>query len=105
MVSKPYLYSEGQQGEYFNKWILLRQIFTTIISSIFLVLTSYEITNGTILSNGLIAYESWTGMFIFNVIVITVNIRIFNMSNQISVLQVLLGLFGIGTYYLTFFLI
>lgn len=105
MISKPYLYGEGQQGEYFNRWILLRQIITTIVSSIFLVVTSYEITNLTILENGLIAYESWAGMLVFNVVVVTVNIRIWNMSNQISVLQGIICLFSIGSYYLVFFLI
>jgi hypothetical protein len=44
-------------------------------------------------------------MFVFNVVVITVNIRIWNMSNQISVLQFVLGLLSIGSYYLVFFLI
>lgn len=44
-------------------------------------------------------------MFVFNVVVITVNIRVWNMSNQISVLQFVLGLLSIGSYYLVFFLI
>lgn len=83
----------------------MRQILTTILSSGFLVVTSYYITNFTILANGLIGYESWTGMFIFNVVIITVNIRILNMSSQISVLQACLSIFGIGSYYIMFFLI
>jgi len=105
MVKKPYLYSEGQKGAYFNKGILIRQILTTVVSSVFLVVTSFYITNFTILYNGLIAYESWNGMFVFNVVIITVNIRIWNMSNQISILQAFLCIFGIGSYYLMFFLI
>lgn len=56
MVMKPYLYSEGQQGAYFNKFILIKQILTTILSSGFIVSTSYFITNYTILANNLIAY-------------------------------------------------
>ncbi len=105
MVKRPYLYSEGQQGEYFNKWILVRQILTTIVSSVFIVFTCYFITNSTVLANGLVAYESWSGMFIFNVIIVTVNIRILNMSSQISLLLAFLCFFGVATYYLMFFLI
>lgn len=105
MLTKPYLYNEGQRGEYFNKAILIRQILTTILSSVFIVFTSYYITNFTILSNGLMAYEIWNGMLIFNVVIITVNLRILNMSSQLSLLLVFLCAFGIVTYYVMFFLI
>lgn len=105
MLTKPYLYNEGQQGAYFNKAILIRQILTTILSSVFMVFTSYYITNFTILANGLMAYEIWNGMLIFNVVIITVNLRILNMSSQLSLLLVFLCAFGIVTYYVMFFLI
>lgn len=105
MLVKPYLYGEGQQGAYFNKKILIRQILTTILSSVFMVFTSYYITNFTILANGLMAYEIWNGMLIFNVVIITVNLRILNMSSQLSLLLVFLCIFGIVTYYVMFFLI
>lgn len=105
MLVKPYLYSEGQQGAYFNKNILIRQILTTILSSVFMVFTSYYITNFTILANGLMGYEIWNGMLIFNVVIITVNLRILNMSSQLSLLLVFLCAFGIVTYYVMFFLI
>lgn len=105
MLVKPYLYSEGQQGAYFNKNILIRQILTTILSSVFMVFTSYYITNFTILANGLMSYEIWNGMLIFNVVIITVNLRILNMSSQLSLLLVFLCAFGIVTYYVMFFLI
>ncbi len=44
-------------------------------------------------------------MLIFNIVIITVNIRILNMSSQISIFLVLLCIFGVATYYLMFFLI
>jgi hypothetical protein len=76
-----------------------------MLSSVFLVFSSYFITNYTILANGLIAYETWNGMFIFNVVIITVNIRIINMSSQLSLLLAFLCSFGVASYYLMFFLI
>lgn len=105
MIKKPYLYSEGQQGAYFNRYILVRQIFTTILSCVFIVFTSYFITNFTILGNGLTGYETWNGMLILNIVVITVNLRILNMSSQVSFVLALLCIFGVATYYLLFFLI
>ena len=44
-------------------------------------------------------------MLVFSTIIITINLRIFTISNQMSILQVFLILFGIGSYYLTYFLI
>jgi hypothetical protein len=99
------LYSEGQQNNYFNGWILVRQILTTIVSSIFVVLTVYYLTNFTIIENGLVGYGSWSGMFIFNIVIITVNVRIWNMSHQVNFVQILLCVFGIAMYYACFFLI
>ena len=51
------------------------------------------------------AYEIWNGMLIFNVVIITVNLRILNMSSQLSLLLVMLCSFGVVTYYVMFFLI
>lgn len=62
-------------------------------------------TNYTIIENGLIIYGSWTGMFIFNIVIITVNIRILNMSSQLNFTQVFLCLFDVAMYYIVFFLI
>lgn len=44
-------------------------------------------------------------MLILAVVIITVNLRIFNMSSQLTPLLVLLCSFGVFSYYLMFFLI
>jgi len=62
-------------------------------------------TNLTVGYNSLIVYESWTGMLIFNVVIVGVNVRIVNMSSQLSFVQVMLCLFGVVMYYLSFFLV
>lgn len=44
-------------------------------------------------------YLSWSGMLIFAVIVISVNLRIILISNQISIVQLIVLLLGVGTFY------
>lgn len=50
-------------------------------------------------------YEQWSGMLVFNVVVITANLRIITMSHQINLFQILLILSGILLYYIFYIVI
>lgn len=51
------------------------------------------------------AYEIWSGMLVFNVVVICVNVRIYMISSQISPILVIASILSVLSYYLIFFLV
>ena len=73
--------------------------------SIFIVFTSYYLTNFSLLSNGRVGYQEFCGMLIFNTVIVTANIRIWNMSHQFNLFQFLLCAFGVLSYYLLTYII
>lgn len=98
-------YYEGQGSFYFNRYILVRQLVSSLILINIMVFITYYGSELSLSPHGYMIYEEWSGMLIFSVIIITINIRIFTISNQISILQVMLVLFGITSYYVTYLLI
>ena len=44
-------------------------------------------------------------MLVFNVVVIAVNIRIYILSSQVSIILVLVSIFSVLSYYLIFFIV
>jgi hypothetical protein len=105
LTLKPYLYREGQSHQYFNREILFKQIISTLCISIFLVLPSYYICEVSISPSGYVIYEEWNGMLIFNIVVVSANIRIWNMSNQFNLFQLFLCSVGIVSFYGMFWII
>lgn len=51
------------------------------------------------------SFYIWSGMTIFNIVVISINLRIYLISNQISVILVIASLLSVLSYYWFFFLI
>ena len=51
------------------------------------------------------AYEIWSGMLVFNVVVVCVNVRIYVISSQISPILVIASILSVLSYYLIFFLV
>lgn len=47
----------------------------------------------------------WSGMLIFNVVVVCVNVRIYMISNQISPALVIASVLSVCSYYLIFFFV
>ena len=50
-------------------------------------------------------FQIWSGMLVFNVVVIAVNIRIYILSSQVSIILVLVSIFSVLSYYLIFFIV
>ena len=67
-----------------------------------MVYVIYFSTSFTIQSEGLMAYEIWAGMLIFNIVVVSINIRILIISDQLSPILLITCFAGIISYYLVF---
>ena len=50
-------------------------------------------------------FNIWSGMLIFNIVVVSVNIRVYLISNQISLVMVISSVCSVLSYYLVFFLV
>lgn len=58
-----------------------------------------------LLGEGFMSFEIWSGMLVFNVVVISVNIRVYMISNQISLALLLASVLSVCSYYLIFFFV
>lgn len=54
---------------------------------------------------GLMVYQIWSGMLIFNIVVVSINIRVLILSDQISLSLLISCISGIVSYYLMFLLV
>ena len=50
-------------------------------------------------------FNIWSGMLIFNIVVVSVNIRVYLISNQISLVMVISSVCSVLSYYLVFSLV
>ena len=50
-------------------------------------------------------FTIWSGMLVFNIIVISVNIRVYLLCNQISLIMVISSFCSVLSYYLVFLLV
>ena len=106
LSKKPSLYSkDGQASRHFNKLTLLRTVLSACITGIILVYIVYFATEEALSSKGYMIFNIWSGMLIFNIVVISVNIRVYLLSNQISLIMVISSIFSVLSYYLVFFLV
>jgi hypothetical protein len=54
---------------------------------------------------GYMPFEIWSGMLVFNVVVLSANIRIYTISNQVSPFLVISSILSVCSYYLIYFLV
>lgn len=103
--NNPKIYELGQKSKFFNKFKLLRTFVTTCLFGTLFVYTTYFGNELTLLGQGYMSFEMWSGMLVFNVVVISVNIRIYMISNQISPALILSSILSVCSYYLIFFFV
>lgn len=103
--NNPKIYELGQKSKFFNKLKLLRTFVTTCVFGTLFVYTTYFGNELTLLGQGYMSFEMWSGMLVFNVVVISVNIRIYMISNQISPALILSSILSVCSYYLIFFFV
>lgn len=101
----PRIYEAGQKSKFFNKLILLRLVLCTCMFGIFFVYTTYFGNQLALLGEGFMAFQIWSGMLVFNVVVLSVNIRIYMICNQISAVLVIASVISVCSYYLIFFFV
>lgn len=105
LENNPKIYELGQKSKFFNKLKLLRTFVTTCVFGTLFVYTTYFGNELTLLGQGYMSFEMWSGMLVFNVVVISVNIRIYMISNQISPALILSSILSVCSYYLIFFFV
>lgn len=85
--------------------MLLRQFLTTAIVDAFLLYTVYFSTEQQIAGRGYMIYTEWSGNLILAIVVISCNIRVILMSNQLNIMQGFLVSIGIVSYFIVSYLI
>lgn len=103
--NNPRIYEIGQKSKFFNKLKLLRTFLTTCVFGAIFVYVSYFGNELNLLGEGYMSFEIWSGMLVFNIVIISVNVRIYMISNQISPAMILATVLSIGSYYLIFFFV
>lgn len=102
LSKNPLIYKIGQSSTFFNiKTIASIFVTTSFFGSLF-VYVAYYATEFNLLPEGYMTFQIWSGMLVFNICVISVNIRIFMLSNQISLLLSLSVILSVLSYYLIF---
>lgn len=69
-----------------------------------LVYVVFFAENSALYSPGYVVYTEWSGMTILTVIVLTCNIRVMLLSNQLSILLATLCFLGCLGYFLVFYI-
>lgn len=105
LQNDPRIYEQGQQSKFFNNMRLLRQAITTCLLGLMIVYVVFFCNEVTLLGEGYMSFEIWSGMLIFNIVVLSVNVRIYMLSNQISIALVVASLLSTFSYYLIFFFV
>lgn len=80
-------------------------VTVTSIFGIIFVYVTYFGNEFALSDRGYMTFEVWSGMLVFNAVVISVNVRIYMISNQISPALVLSSVLSVCSYYLIFFFV
>ena len=83
----------------------MKLVFTTIAFGVLIVYVVFYGTSYALQPEGLMVYKIWSGMLIFNIVVVSINIRVLIMSDQISLALLISCLSGIVSYYVMFVLV
>ena len=105
LEENPKCYSVGQENKFFNRKRLFLSFATTCFFGALFIYICYFGNEFTLLGEGFMAYEIWSGMIVFNIVVLCVNIRVYMIANQISLILILASIGSVLSYYLIFFLV